>query len=144
MSNRRERNAYGVFIDGLNIKLAHIVATGDEFRIENLEEKELSFPLFLQDNEEKRKGTEPSTENVNLESQLENMSNIDTDKMMENISSEAKLSGKVELRNLLYEFDISNGRIAMNSIDDRITYQNIGAMDSKKEDNEQKAEKDSS
>ena len=141
MSNRRERNAYGVFIDGLNIKLAHVVASGDEFRIEQLEEKELSFPLFLQDNEGQKTRKEPGTEDVNLESQLENMSNIDTDKMMDDINSEAKLSGKVELRNLLYEYDLSNGRIAMNSIDERITYQNIGVLDSKKKTTNKKLRK---
>ncbi len=130
MRRTKEKIAFGIFQDGLIIKVAQLVYSNNIVKVQSLDETILSSPLFHK--EEIKKGkfehieeelripevTDSDDEAFNLPeiSEFEPTESIDTAKKDE------ILPGQRDLQNFLQIFPLDKGKISFNANDEQISY----------------------
>lgn len=130
---KKDKLGFGIFQDGLNVKVAQMVIKNGTVRIESLEETILSTALFAEkkeDSHEISKLPESEEEFVDLEElkeesfELPEISDIDQEEKLDNIAmkKEEAMPGLRELQNFLQIFPLEKGKIGMNANEEQISY----------------------
>jgi hypothetical protein len=122
MKTSKEKIAFGIFQDGLNIKVAQLMmdATG-AVKIQKLEETILTYPLYKIE-EEKPKEVAKKKDVIEEDLELPEISEFEESEEFEEIKKEDELSGKSDLQKLLLNFPLEQGKIAVNANDSQIAY----------------------
>jgi tol-pal system protein YbgF len=139
----KEKIAFGIFQDGLNIRVAQMVFKNGTFRIESLEETMLSTPLYPEEEVEtseisKLPEAEPEFTNLmDVETEdfeLPELSEFEQEEELENIAMkrDVSLPGLRELQNFLQIFPLEKGKIAFNANEEQISYFQFDAAFAKK------------
>ncbi|MEA3476307.1 MAG: tetratricopeptide repeat protein [Candidatus Cloacimonadota bacterium] len=126
MKFKKEKLAFGIFQDGLSIKVAQLALENGKIKIQRLEETELSSPLYPKEiTEEEKKSTLEESEFTDLEEEelnIPEVSEFDEKESFEEIEKEKAISGKSDLQKLLLKFPIEKGKIALNANEEQISY----------------------
>ncbi|MCD4795951.1 MAG: tetratricopeptide repeat protein [Candidatus Cloacimonetes bacterium] len=130
MRRIKEKLAFGVFQDGLIIKVAQLVYSNNIVKVQSLDETILSSPLFHK--EEIKKGKfEQLDEDLHLpeitdtEDDAFNLPEISEFEPTESIGTPKKdeiLPGQRDLQNFLQIFPLDKGKISFNANDEQISY----------------------
>lgn len=113
--------AFGIFQDGLNIKIAQLVEQDGDIRVQKLDQTTLSYPLYVKSDEEMiemYRAQADDTWDSSFEDVMDNISKI---------QEEEAATSKAELQNLLSEFPLEKGKISLNIDDEQITYYKFDA-----------------
>jgi TolA-binding protein len=146
MKRKKNKFAFGIFQDGLTIKIAELALIDDAIKILRLEKTELSAPLYQKFTDglpedlaaiEEVKEEEDFDELKKLD-QLEDLSisgdlgdesldiiegeDIDKTETAFALEKEKADSGKKEFQRLLQSFPFEKGKIALNANDEQISY----------------------
>lgn len=131
MKNRKEKIAFGIFQDGLTVRVAQLVSTNNIIRIQRLEEIVRSIPLYTKESTELNNGLEPRESEIDIAEvseydsetlNLPEISEYDDTSDTEEIKKEEVSSGIEGLKNLLDTFPIEKGKIALSANDEQISY----------------------
>ncbi|OPX29905.1 MAG: hypothetical protein B1H06_00740 [Candidatus Cloacimonas sp. 4484_143] len=131
----KEKRAFGIFQDGLNIKVAQLILSNGIIKVESLDETILSSPLFREEEEIKDEvlPISPEVEDedfTDLEDldedafELPDLSDIDQTEDIEKLdeNGDEVLPGQRELQNFLQIFPLDRGKISFSANDEQITY----------------------
>jgi TolA-binding protein len=131
----KEKRAFGVYQDGLNIKVAQLILSNGIIKVESLDETILSSPLFREEEEIKDEvlpilpevKDEEFTDLEDLDDEtfeLPDLSDIDQSEDIEQLDENADevLPGQRELQNFLQIFPLDRGKISFSANDEQITY----------------------
>ena len=118
MKLKKDKLAFGIFQDGLSIKVAQLGVIKGKVRIIRLEETVLSHPL---------RGEEIPEELEELEEieelKIPEISEYDKPEEIEKVEEAPEdLTGKTDLQNLLVNFPLDKGKIALNANEEQISY----------------------
>jgi hypothetical protein len=122
MKKKNERVAFGIFKDGLSVKIAQLIEDENSIKIVNLKETILSYPLYPKElAEQEQKALNEDLEIPEIE---------ETDE--ENMGFEAEetttiLSGMPDFQKLVLSFPIEQGIISLNADDNQISYHQFDA-----------------
>jgi len=126
MKFKKEKLAFGIFQDGLSIKVAQLALENGKIKIQRLEETELSSPLYPKEiTEEEKKSALEESEFTDLEEEelnIPEISEFDEKESFEEIEKEKAISGQNDLQKLLLKFPIEKGKIAFNANEEQISY----------------------
>ena len=131
MRKRKEKIAFGIFQDGLTVRIAQLVSTNNIIRIQRLEEILLSSPLYTKESTELNNGLEPRESEIDIAEvseydsetfNLPEISEYDDTSGTEEVKKEEVSSGKEDLKNLLDTFPIEKGKIALSTNDEQMSY----------------------
>lgn len=127
MANKKDRYSFGIFQDGLNIKVAQLACNNGVVRIQKLEEIELNYPLYLKESmpePEFDDSAEFSLPDISDQEEfaLPELEEFDTADTLEEITKEEAITGISELEKFLLKFKIDRGRLAINANDEQISY----------------------
>lgn len=152
MGKKNDNFAFGVFQDGLTVKIAELVSIDGTVKILRLEKAELRAPLYPKPTEtlaENYLSLDNYTEDIEEKdvqdfdelselNQLENLEipetleggdlpvTMDSEQEMESpesyMQSEESVNGKGDLQKLLQTFPITKGKIAFSTNDEQISY----------------------
>lgn len=127
MAAKKDRYSYGIFQDGLNIKVAQIACNNGVVRIQKLEEIELNYPLYLKESlpePEFDDSAEFSLPEIDEQEEfaLPELDEFDTADTLEEITKEEAITGISELEKFLLKFKIDRGRLAVNANDEQVSY----------------------
>jgi hypothetical protein len=126
MKFKKEKLAFGIFQDGLSIKVAQLALENGKIKIQRLEETELSFPLYPKEiTEEEKKSALKESEFTYLEEEelnIPEISEFDGKESFEEIEKEEAISWQNDLQKLLLKFPIEKGKIAFNANEEQISY----------------------
>jgi len=130
---KKEKVAFGIFQDGLSIKIAQLRLHNGNIIVDNLNETLLSTPFFKNQEEETEEISKLPPEEVDFteldevdESSLE--LDVPSDIVpRDNLSGlvakkDESLPGLKELQNFLQVYPLEKGKIAVNANDEQITY----------------------
>ena len=133
----KEKRAFGIYQDGLNIKVAQLILSNGIIKIESLDETILSSPLYREE-EEITDEVMPMAPSVEDEEEFADLEDLDDEAFElpdlseiedqpENIDKldETKddvLPGQRELQNFLQIFPLDRGKISFSANDEQITY----------------------
>ena len=119
MKKSKNKIAFGVFQDGLSVKIAQLSMDNGVIKIQRLEETILTYPLYQEEI-----STNKSEKAEILEDDLEipEISEFEESDGFEDIQKDEDLSGKADLQKLLLNFLMENGKISLNANDSQISY----------------------
>ncbi len=130
---KKEKIAFGIFQDGLNIKIAQLSLKDNDVVLEHLDETLLSTPFFLSVEESEDQISElpeNETDFTNLEDLEEE--DLDLDATIDLDSAEElgelvtkrdeSLPGLKELQNFLQAYPLEKGKIGLNANDEKVSY----------------------
>lgn len=127
MAVKKKRYSFGIFQDGLNIKIAQLGCNNGVVRIQKLEEIELKYPLYLKETprdmefDDSAEFTLPDIDDQD-EFSIPEFEEFDTADTLEEITKEEAITGISELEKFVMKFKLERGRLAMNTSDDQISY----------------------
>jgi len=138
----KEKIAFGIFQDGLNIKVAQLVCKNGTFRITSLEETMLSTILYADEEVEtheisKLPDVEPDLDNLltldDSSFDIPQVSEFDQSEELDNIAikKDDSLPGLKELQNFMQIFPLEKGKIGLNANEEQISYFQFDASFSK-------------
>jgi TolA-binding protein len=130
------KSVHGIFQDGLNIKLAHLVKDKGVIRIQNLGETTLSAQLYSKKEVERVPATELIDEEMNIPDssefeggefdlpEISEYDELESSKPVEEIEEfkEEEESSIAELQKFLSNFSLERGRISLNASEEEISY----------------------
>ncbi|MCK4695881.1 MAG: hypothetical protein KAT74_08970, partial [Candidatus Cloacimonetes bacterium] len=146
MKRKKNKFAFGIFQDGLTIKIAELALIDDAIKILRLEKTELSAPLYQKFTDGlpedlaaiKEVKEEEDFDELKKLDQLEDLSisgdlgdesldiiegeDIDKTETAFALEKEKADSGKKEFQRLLQSFPFEKGKIALNANDEQISY----------------------
>lgn len=134
MARKKEKLAFGIFKDGLKVKVAQLALSNGIVTVQSLEESILSSALFRQEVEKKEDAflPEESDENeINIPelSEIEDesfslpeISELEDTEDFDSSAKEDMLPGLRDLQNFLQQFPLERGRISFNANDEQISY----------------------
>jgi len=131
MAIKKEKLAFGIYKDGLKVKLAQLSLCNGIVSVQNLEETTLSSELLekeigdiektslLLDEDKKTDVTELGDEAFSLKmlSELESLGELDGSNTKEQL-----LPGLLDLQHFLQQFPLEKGKISLNANDEQISY----------------------
>jgi TolA-binding protein len=119
MKRKKQRFAFGIFQDGLSIKLAQLGAIDSKVRILHLKEIVLSHPLYIEEKAEEIEKIEDLEEGL----KIPEISEYDETEKIEKVEGPPEdLTGKTELQKLLLDFPLDKGKIALSAIEEQVSY----------------------
>ncbi len=134
MAKNKEKLAFGIYKDGMKVKIAQLSLCNGIVSVQSLEETMLSSALFRQEVEDKDEAVLP-LEQQEDEIKLSELSEIeDEDFSLPEISEfessdkfdgsakEDMLPGLRDLQNFLQQFPLERGKISFNANDEQISY----------------------
>jgi Tfp pilus assembly protein PilN len=131
MKSSKEKIAFGIFQDGLNIKVAQLTMdVSGAIKIQKLEETILTYPLY-KEQEEKPEEVQKKKDVLEDDLELPEISEFEESEEYEEIKKEDELSGKNDLQKLLLNFPLDLGKIALNANDSQVTYYQFDSKFSK-------------
>ncbi len=124
--SKKEQFAFGIFQDGLTIKVAQLVSAKGDVKIQQLLDTTLSYHLFLSDKTE-GKGfhelTDYEDDEFSGEVQTpEEISEFEITEEVKEEEEEIEKSGKSELQSLLVNFPLDRGKLSLNTNEEQISY----------------------
>ncbi len=131
MAKTKEKLAFGVFQDGLIIKVAQLAIEKGIVKIQSLEETILSSPLFLKEAVEAGKTVTTLEEEISipevteLDEETFDMPEISEFEAPEEVESTEKkeiLPGLKDLQNFMQQFPLEGGKISISANDEQISY----------------------
>ena len=131
MKLKKAKLAFGIFHDGLSIKIAQLAADNGNIKIQRLEKTELSYPLYLKETPEAREQKAALEEGLDFpeasdmedeELSIPEISEFDEEDSFKEVEQEEALSGKSDLQKLLFNFPLVDGKIALSADDEQISY----------------------
>ncbi|MCD4817447.1 MAG: hypothetical protein K8S23_02000 [Candidatus Cloacimonetes bacterium] len=119
MKKSKDKIAFGVFQDGLSVKVAQLSLDNGVIKVQRLEETILTYPLY-----QEKISTNKTEKTEILEDDLEipEIAEFEESDGFEDIQKEEDLSGKADLQKLLLNFLLENGKISLNANDSQISY----------------------
>ena len=131
MKFKKDKLAFGIFQDGLSIKVAQLVSSNGKIKIQHLDKTELSYPLYLKETTEEVEKVAALEEGLDVpvvtefedeEISIPEISEFDEEESFTEVEKEEALSGKSDLQKLLINFPLVDGKISLNSNDEQISY----------------------
>ena len=133
MAKNKEKLAFGIFKDGLKVKVAQLAIINGTVVVQSLEESVLSSALFRQEVESKEDAFLPteSEEEVKVQElsemddeafSLPEMSEFEDNEDFDSPEKEDMLPGLRDLQNFLQQFPLEKGRISFNANNEQISY----------------------
>ena len=130
------KNYYGIFQDGLDIQIAHLVRDEDLIKIQNLGETTLSEPLYTKKEVNKIPTIELSDTNLEIQNnpdlkeegfdlpEISEFDEFESNKLTEEITEVNAEGGTStsELQRILSNFSLETGKIALNANEEQISY----------------------
>ena len=120
---KKQKIAFGIFQDGLTVKIAQMVKDEDKIRIQNLQETVLSYPLFPKKEAAENKGSEDTIESLEEDLNIPDFDETEGEEGFEDFEEEEEMNGIIDLQNLLLNFPLENGILSFNAGDAKISYQ---------------------
>ncbi len=120
--------AFGIFQEGLSVKIAQLIFSDGKIDIQRLEASELSYPLYVKEVAEEKESSEEAKDIDLLEDiegeelDIPELSELDTSDEFEEIEKEEVLTGKDDLKEMLIKFPLESGKIALNATLEQIEY----------------------
>ncbi|MDP8268097.1 MAG: tetratricopeptide repeat protein [Candidatus Tenebribacter davisii] len=134
MAKNKEIIAFGIYKDGLKVKIAQLALINGVVTVQNLKETILSSVLF-------RQGEQPSEETIKPLEQIEDeikipelseeeednfslpeLSEFDRSDSYDDSTNDDMLPGLRDLQNFLQEFPLEKGKISFNANEEQISY----------------------
>ncbi len=134
MAKNKEKLAFGIFKDGLKVKIAQLALSNGTVVVQSLEESILSSALFRQEVEKKEDAFLPNesdedeikipelTEIEDESFSLPEMSEFEDTDDFESPEKDDMLPGLRDLQNFLQQFPLEKGRISFNANNEQISY----------------------
>ena len=149
MSNKKNQFAFGIFQDGLTVKIAELVQIDGAIKILRLGKTDLSAPLYpappeagedytaieeLEEKKEEKKSEDSGFDELEQLSRLEDLSiseesvNITEDVAVLpedgglEINQEEMIHGRMDLQKLIQSFPLHKGKIALSVNDEQVSY----------------------
>ena len=136
MANNKEKLAFGIYKDGLKIKIAQLALSNGIVSVQSLEETTLSSPLFRQEIEAKDDAYIPIvqeedddeikipelSEMENEDFSLPELSEFDEGESFDEEMKDDMLPGLRDLQNFLQQFPLERGKISFNANEEQISY----------------------
>ena len=131
MNKTKEKLAFGVFQDGLIIKVAQLAIEKGIVKIQSLEETVLSSPLFLKETVEAEKTVSTPEEEINIPEvtdldeetfDMPEISEFETPNETESTKKADLLPGLKDLQNFMQQFPLESGKISLSANDEQISY----------------------
>ena len=122
--SKKEQFAFGIFQDGLTVKIAQLVSSNEKIKIQQLLDTNLSHHLFLDDKTDEKDflGLKDIEDEFTGEaSPSEEISEFEIAEEVEEEEEEEE-SGKSELQSLLVNFPLDRGKISLNASEEQISY----------------------
>jgi len=120
--------AFGIFQEGLSVKIAQLLFSNGKIDIQRLEARELSYPLYVKEAVEDKESL-VEAEDIDLlgdldgeDLELPELSDMDTSDELDEIEKEEVLSGKDDLQQMLLNFPLESGKISLNANEEQIEY----------------------
>jgi len=131
MSKTKEKISFGIFKDGLRVKIAQLSLENGIVSIQDLKETTLSSELIHKEERDHEEIILPLDEHV-VEDNSENKSETFSMKMITEIENLGELDGSntksdvlpglLDLQNFLQQFPLEKGKISLNANDEQISY----------------------
>ena len=135
MANNKEKLAFGIYKDGLKVKIAQLALCNGIVSVQSLEETTLSSPLFRQEIEAKDDAYIPIVQEDDDEIKIPELSEMEDEDFSlpelsefdegESFDEEVKddmLPGLRDLQNFLQQFPLERGKISFNANEEQISY----------------------
>jgi len=131
MARNKEKLAFGIYKDGLKVKIAQLSLHNGIISVQSLEETMLSSALFRQEVEDKEEGVLPFEQEEELQelSEIEDeafslpeVSEFESTEKFDTSTKEDMLPGLRDLQNFLQQFPLERGKISFNANDEQISY----------------------
>ncbi|MCK5050871.1 MAG: tetratricopeptide repeat protein [Candidatus Cloacimonetes bacterium] len=134
MAKNKEKLAFGIFKDGLKVKIAQLALSNGIVIVQSLEESILSSALFRQEVENKEDAFVPDetgedeieipelTEIEDDAFSLPEMSEFEDTEDFDSSEKDDMLPGLRDLQNFLQQFPLEKGRISFNANNEQISY----------------------
>jgi len=136
MARNKEKIAFGIFKDGLKIRVAQLALGNGIVTIQSLEETTLSSPLFRQEIESKDDAFIPpedvdSSEDIKIpelsemdgdDFSIPEMSEFEDDDSFDDPAKDDILPGLRDLQNFLQQFPLERGKISFNASEEQVSY----------------------
>ncbi len=119
MKLKKDKLAFGIFQDGLSIKVAQLGTINGKIRIIRLEDTVLSHPLMGEEISEELEKLEKPEEELKIPEISEYDKPVEIEKIEE---APEDLTGKTDLQNLLLNFPLDKGKIALNANEEQVSY----------------------
>ncbi|HPC35631.1 MAG TPA: tetratricopeptide repeat protein [Candidatus Marinimicrobia bacterium] len=135
------KNFFGIFQDGLDLQIAHLVRDEDIIKIQSLGEVTLSEHLFGKKEIDKIPTIELSNTDLDIQSDLDlkeegsdlpeisEFDELESDKLADEIRevNEERGTSTSELQRFLSNFSLETGKIALNANEEQISYHTFDA-----------------
>ncbi|NQT65296.1 MAG: hypothetical protein HQ554_03860, partial [FCB group bacterium] len=134
MARNKEKLAFGIYKDGLKVKIAQLSLCNGIVSVQSLEETLLSSPLFRQEVEDKIEAVLPLeqtedeskfTEFPEIEDEtfsLPEISEFESSEKFDGSTKEDMLPGLRDLQNFLQQFPLERAKLSFNASDEQISY----------------------
>ena len=131
MAKNKEKLAFGIYKDGLKVKIAQLSLHNGMVFVQSLEETMLSSALFRQEVEDKEEAVLPFEQEEELQelSEIEDeafslpeVSEFESTEKFDSSAKEDMLPGLRDLQNFLQQFPLERGKISFNANDEQISY----------------------
>ena len=130
MAKKSDKFAFGIFQDGLTVKIAELISIDGTVKILRLGKTELRAPLYPKPTESLAEDylsldnyTEEPEEKKDIEVQLRcRHCQQEMEGAESYLQSEESVNGKNDLQRLLQTFPITKGKIAFSTNDEQVTY----------------------
>ena len=131
MAKIKEKLAFGIFQDGLIMKVAQLAIEKGIIKIQSLEETILSSPLFLKESVEAGKTVPKIEEEISIPEVTEldeetfdmpEISEFETPEETESTEKDEVLPGLKDLQNFMQQFPLERGKISLSANDEQISY----------------------
>ena len=131
MIRKKEKNAFGIFKDGLRVKIAQLSLNDGIVTVQGLEETTLSSELIhkeIGDHEEFllpfdeplneiKTGNKAEAFSMQILTEMESLDEVDGSNTKSDV-----LPGLLDLQNFLQKFPLETGKISLNANDEQISY----------------------
>lgn len=136
MARNKEKIAFGIFKDGLKVRVAQLALSNGIVTVQSLEETTLSSPLFRQEIEPKENAFIPpeeveDDEEIKIpelsemddeEFSLPEISEFEEDESFDDPTKDDMLPGLRDLQNFLQQFPLERGKISFNANEEQVSY----------------------
>jgi TolA-binding protein len=129
---KKERIAYGLFHDGLNLKIAQLALIDNELKIQRLEETDLTSSLYEASSTSIREIHDTLDDEIAVPEISDfgdegfNLTDLsDDDSVGETFTDDhesSELPGFRDFQNLIESFPLDNGKIGINANDEKVSY----------------------
>jgi len=122
--SKKEQFAFGIFQDGLSIKVAQLVSSKGKIKIQQLLDTNLSHHLFLDDKTDEKGFLGLADIEDEFSGEVAPSEEISEFEVTEEVEEEEEQeeSGKSELQSLLVNFPLDRGKISLNTNEEQISY----------------------